>query len=1335
MKTLSLFTGLILLATTFVSAGATTIFTDTFGSSTTNQTSVPGGTPAASSTSYDIASTKDGRTCTIGANQLRVKLASGTTAGYIELQAIFTGTPVQLANVGDSINLTMTFTNSAGTLLAGGSGSVIDVGLFNSGGSVPLAYPTGTLVNAGLGSATTYTSGYCQNWEGYVGQINYSGANSSIYTRPKQVDFSVNAANNGVQDLLFSGAGTGLYKFPSGTAVGSTAVSAVTLTTGGTYTRSFTIELSAANQVTITDELYSGDIAAGIPLSSLVRTTAGGNTYTNFSNQFDSLAIGIANKSPSGLNPQMDISKIVITKSSASDNALYNVQLNGYTNSTFSGAAQTGSGGDLWNNPDWAGVYTGSTNLLTAVPLLDSTGASNGVTLTMTSKFNNNTGDWNTGSFNHYTGQTAGSATPVLMDQMAKIDYNSGLGGINEMRLTFSGLPTNTLVTAYVYGAGNGSGQGSQWGLDAANGGGSAVVLYDGSANGRDVTLAGNEGICWEVLTGTSDSAGNFVVTNTGPGSGTWWQIYMNGIQVKVGGTVPAIYGLTNQTVEAGSTVNLSPVVDGNPVPTYQWQENGVEMPGETNSTLTLVNVTTGQSGNIYSLVAANALGSVTNSMTLTVFEPVYSAMTVTAISPANNATSVCYDTPLTVTFSDAVKLGTIGAIKIYNATNPATPVDTVNIALGAVQQRTFPGDGQSFSYLTVKTNGNTVTIYPHFSVMTSNQTYYVTIDPKTFKDSGGTNFLGLTDTNAWRFSTKDGPADANNVVVNANGTGDYLTVQGAVNDIPSGNTTPRVINVRNGDYNEIVDIAGKHNLTVRGQSRTGTFVGFANNSTFQTANSGTTHARMAFKVNANDIALENLTVTNRTPQGGSQAEALMIESGAARCIVNYCDIASRQDTILANINSSQCYFYRSLIIGNFDYIWGGGNLFFDQCEIRTISGSGSYNATAARTTTSASYDATYYPWANPGGTYTANGMSFVNCTFTAGSGVTTVTLAGSNGTAGNNVSWFGCSFATNYVAPSVLFTGNYLFWQAENTQNSAPVTFANVTTHAGTDPEMLAATNIPTWFYGWSPALAPNIITNPVSQSMNEGGPVVFTASATGVPAPAYQWKHASTNLDGETGATLTIASVQSADAGDYEVEASNASGTVTSTTATLTVLPPNTAPAFNSAIADTNINVGFSLALACPATDSDVPAQTLTYTLLAGPSGAAVNSGTGNFTWRPTTAQAGTTNTVSVKVTDNGGPAMSATNTFTVIVNPLPQPTAGAGSASYAGGQFSVSLNGQIGPDYALQATTNLASPVWVTVAVTNSPATMPVILTDPNAGSRPAQFYRIIAGPPLP
>jgi pectin methylesterase-like acyl-CoA thioesterase len=1049
---------LLLLATTLTALSAaraeTVIFDDPFGSGSTLNNATPAD-PNTTSTAYQMLSSKNWSGQTIGANQLRIGMVA-TSSGIMECQALFTTNPVSLVNVNDSIQLRITFTNTAG-LLSGTS--QLGFGLYNSGGVNGSVKPVpgglnSTLVNSQAGAAT----GYAQNWKGYFGQLFPSGSNNRIATRDAQT-----GASNQNQATATSGT-TSSPGNPAPVNVGANVASSLTFTVGAAYTEVLTITKNGDSSLAITNILYSGPEPGGVPLA-----TFGGiaTNSTYLTGAFDSVSIGWR----AAAATTMDVSKLTVTKLTQADlPALYNLQLNGFTNNTFSGAAQIGNPGDLWNNPDWVGVYSGSTNLFSGVSLVEATGLNLGVTATMTASYDNNTTDWNTGVFNHYTGQTAGSATPVLMDQVVKVDYS---GSVNVMTLTFSGLPTNKLVTAYFYGAGNGSGQGGQWSL---NGGPAVKIAYDGSATGRNVTLASSKGISWDILSGSTDGSGNLTITATGPSGGNpWWQTYMNGLQLQIGGTAPTILGLANVTVEDGTTVVLNPVVTGNPAPTYQWYENGTTMPGQTSQSLTLPSVTTGQSGNVYSLVAQNPIGVASNSMTLTVNASVYSTMTVTSVSPTNGAAVICYDTPLTVTFSEPVSLGSIGAIKVYDAADPGTPVDTINAASGLGQQRTFPGDGQSFTYPTITISGNTVKIAPHFNTLTSNKTYYVTIDPKTFKDSGGTNFVGLTDTNLWQFTTKPtGPADPANIVVNSDGSADFITVQGAVNSIASGNTTPTVINLRNGLYREIVDIAGKHNVTFRGQSRAGAVISFPNNATYQVANGGTTHARMNFKVNANDIVLDSLTISNSTAQGGSQAEALMIASNARRCIVNNVELASRQDTILANQNSSQAYFYKSRIKGNFDYIWGGGNLFFEQCEIRTIAGASSFNVTAARTDTSATQSASF-PWANPGGTYTANGMSFVNCTFTADPGVGTVTLAGSNGTAGNNASWYGCDFATNYIAPSAsLFSGNFVFWQATNTMTNSPVTFAVLINLSGADARLAAATNLVTWFYGWTPVLPP---------------------------------------------------------------------------------------------------------------------------------------------------------------------------------------------------------------------------------------------------------------------
>ena len=89
--------------------------------------------------------------------------------------------------------------------------------------------------------------------------------------------------------------------------------------------------------------------------------------------------------------------------------------------------------------------------------------------------------------------------------------------------------------------------------------------------------------------------------------------------------------------------------------------------------------------------------------------------------------------------------------------------------------------------------------------------------------------------------------------------------------------------------------------------------------------------------------------------------------------------------------------------------------------------------------------------------------------------------------------------------------------------------------------------------------------------------------------------------------------------------------------------------------------------------------------------------------FTWRPLVGQAGTTNLVTVQVSDGGTPALSATNSFTVVVNPLASPAISAITVS--GGQVVLTATGTIGPDYTVWASTNLVN--WQALMTSNSPA----------------------------
>lgn len=102
-----------------------------------------------------------------------------------------------------------------------------------------------------------------------------------------------------------------------------------------------------------------------------------------------------------------------------------------------------------------------------------------------------------------------------------------------------------------------------------------------------------------------------------------------------------------------------------------------------------------------------------------------------------------------------------------------------------------------------------------------------------------------------------------------------------------------------------------------------------------------------------------------------------------------------------------------------------------------------------------------------------------------------------------------------------------------------------------------------------------------------------------------------------------------------------------------TVTLLEVNTAPVM-TAPADQSLLPGEMLNLKLSATDADLPANELTWSLEGVvPAGMAIDSRTGVLTWMPGSQQTPSTNTVLVRVTDSGSPALSAAQGLTVIVN----------------------------------------------------------------------------------
>jgi hypothetical protein len=89
-----------------------------------------------------------------------------------------------------------------------------------------------------------------------------------------------------------------------------------------------------------------------------------------------------------------------------------------------------------------------------------------------------------------------------------------------------------------------------------------------------------------------------------------------------------------------------------------------------------------------------------------------------------------------------------------------------------------------------------------------------------------------------------------------------------------------------------------------------------------------------------------------------------------------------------------------------------------------------------------------------------------------------------------------------------------------------------------------------------------PSITTQPANVTVNSGASASFTVAATGTEPFSYQWQLGGTAISGATSASYSIASATSAHAGNYSVVVTNAAGSVTSNTATLTVNTPAPPP-----------------------------------------------------------------------------------------------------------------------------------------------------------------------------
>jgi hypothetical protein len=171
------------------------------------------------------------------------------------------------------------------------------------------------------------------------------------------------------------------------------------------------------------------------------------------------------------------------------------------------------------------------------------------------------------------------------------------------------------------------------------------------------------------------------------------------------------------------------------------------------------------------------------------------------------------------------------------------------------------------------------------------------------------------------------------------------------------------------------------------------------------------------------------------------------------------------------------------------------------------------------------------------------------------------------------------------------------------------------------------------------------------------------FTATATDPDIPANALSYSlvgapvGASIDPGSGAfSWTPTEAQGAGLYTFDVKVCDDGGPVLcdEEEITVTVNEVNLAPVLG-AIGAKTVQWGDELTFTATATDSDIPANALSYSLGGAPSGASIDSSTGLFTWLPMSTQIGS-HTFTVRVTDDGVPNLYDEESITVTVGKRP-------------------------------------------------------------------------------
>lgn len=178
-------------------------------------------------------------------------------------------------------------------------------------------------------------------------------------------------------------------------------------------------------------------------------------------------------------------------------------------------------------------------------------------------------------------------------------------------------------------------------------------------------------------------------------------------------------------------------------------------------------------------------------------------------------------------------------------------------------------------------------------------------------------------------------------ITVSQDGTGEYSTIQEAINSTRDLGPGEVKIHIKNGIYNEKLEIPSwKHQITLRGESREKTIItnnDYSGKIDSVTGKELSTFTSYTVLVRGDDIKIENLTIKNSSC-GEGQAVALHVEGD--RFVIKNSNILGCQDTIYTATGGSRQLYLNCYIEGTTDFIFGQATAIFKNCSIHSLKNS-----------------------------------------------------------------------------------------------------------------------------------------------------------------------------------------------------------------------------------------------------------------------------------------------------------------------------------------------------------------------------------------------------------